>query len=90
MQSLRRGARRVEVAWIDSAARYEWHPEHEALRESEDDYMLCCSVGYVLRETSDKLTLTQSFTANHDGTRDVGGTLSIPKLAIREIKELRR
>lgn len=91
MNELRNGAERVEVEWIDSNSVTGWHPETEALMDIErPDHMLCCSIGYVIHEDENKLVITNGFAAQGAGLRDVGDVMSIPKVAIRDTKYLRR
>lgn len=91
MNDLRESARRVEVEWVDSASNSEWESEYDVLLDAERaDEQLCCSIGYVILDTDEKLVIVQSFSAQPEGKRNVSAALSIPAAAIRAIKELRR
>jgi len=91
MNELRGSSERVEVEWIDSSGTSGWHPESEALTDLQrPDHMLCCTIGYVIHEDSDKIVLTSSFAAQGAGMRDVGDVIAIPQFAIRDRRTLRR
>jgi hypothetical protein len=78
------------VEWIDSAGGTRWMQLSEIVGNGPDR---CFSVGYVLRETDDQLTLLQSL-APHDDHQDYGQSgdnyIVIPKFAITKSRTLRK
>lgn len=91
MRDLRNGSRRVEVDWIDSTSHDGWDDEHKVLAESEqDDYMTCCTIGYLIKETDELVMLAGSLSTSGPRSRNVGHVMSIPKSAIVARRELRR
>lgn len=88
---LRDGAERVEIEWADSTSDHGWDDEDAVLQSHErSDHMLCCSVGYVIKDADDHIIIAQSFSATGPRSRGVGNVLTIPKSQIRDIKTLRR
>ena len=80
---LRNGARRVEVEWVDSGAELGWNDEETVLGAVERrDYALCVSVGYLVYEDDDKVTLAQSLATTGRRGRLLGDVISIPKVAV--------
>ena len=77
------------VEWIDSSGSSGWQLLEDAAAIEPDR---CTSVGFVIAETTDRLTLLQSLT-NRKGTKvkDHGDhVLTIPKSAIRKTVVLRK
>ena len=70
----------AEVHWTDSAARYGWEDfddNHEALR-----LVACRTVGYIVRDDEDMLSLAQSLGDSND---TVNGAMTIPRAVIQKI-----
>jgi hypothetical protein len=70
----------VEVKWLDSQAFDGWHSKNEML--SWDDSMVCFSVGYLLRESQDRVVLVMSESIG-SGALDNG--MTIPRTSILNI-----
>lgn len=67
------------IEWLDSCAQSFWSDEKLA-KDLRPDH--CSTVGFVVNETDEFVTVIQSFT-NRDGEQDQAGhTLCIPKFAI--------
>ena len=81
---MKTGLRLVRVDWLDalSVSQKGWkdRADVEALGPIE-----CVSVGFVLKETKDKITLAASITADNA----VDGDICIPKSWISKIQELK-
>ena len=74
----------VEVEWVDSAGRSDWHELDEASRLLER--LACRSVGYMVIDNADGIVLTQ-------GVGAMGlwlSSMAIPRSAIRNVTTLRR
>jgi len=77
------GRRLVLITWIDSTsvnAAGRWISPRDL-----DDLQLgtCKSVGWVYRQTVDEIVIF-----SHDGGDDLGGDICIPRVCIKEIKDL--
>lgn len=70
------------VEWLDSAGLSRWTPIKELQRRSL--VSRCLSVGFVLKEDDDQVTLLQSLDPGQlEGDDDNGdNTITIPKIAI--------
>jgi hypothetical protein len=80
--------KRVQVTWIDSISDGAWVTREEAVsRATKDDILDCTSVGLLLADTDDYVLLATSHMRDGDL---VQGLLQIPRVAVREVKELRR
>lgn len=85
--------RRVEVEWIDSAGEDGWRHAGDVLDESSrDGYTTCYCTGYLVGETDTAITLALGYTVNPGtGLHDAYlAPLTIPQVAVVEMKELRR
>lgn len=68
------------VEWLDSTGMHGWRDLKENVSLEPDH---CMTVGFVIKETDDYLTLLQSHTARKDGDLDSGdNSICIPKFAI--------
>ena len=78
------------VDWLDSSGASGWQLIEDAAVMEPDP---CTSVGFVIAETEDRLTLLQSFT-NRKATakaKDMGDhALTIPKCSITRVVVLRK
>lgn len=86
--------RRVEVEWIDSAQKTGWRSADETLDwiNLGTEALTCWSVGYLVDEREDSITLAPHYTIDtRTGLHDeYGDPMTIPRVAVVEIKELRR
>lgn len=74
------------VEWVDSSGRGHWHAMKEA-RDLVPDR--CTTVGFVLTESDDYLTLIQSFTnRKEEDDNQADNAISIPKVAITKMETL--
>ena len=67
------------VTWIDSIGSSGWRTIDEIPLESE----ICTSIGWLIRETKETITLVGSKSLQ---TNSFNGVLTIPKIAIRKKK----
>lgn len=74
----------VMVRWVDSLRNSAWDKRsvHESMVASE-----CTSVGYLLKDGEEDIIIYQSIDPD---TNSVGCSLTIPKVAVREVIKLRR
>ena len=74
----------VLVNWLDSNSNSAWHNITEAkhLRPSP-----CVTIGYVLEDTEEYITIASSFATENDSVSDV---ICIPKFAVQSIETIRR
>jgi hypothetical protein len=73
----------VEVEWVDSTGRSDWHEPDEAKRLL--DMLICRSSGYLVADDERGIVITQ-------GVGEMGNWLSsmaIPREAIRKITKLK-
>lgn len=75
----------VEVFWVDSYSRSGWEDADEMLKNLDDKDIGCLTVGYLLRETDDRVTIIQS----QAGVGNIGDAMTIPKRAILEMSTLK-
>jgi len=73
----------VEVEWVDSQAFDGWHGSEEM--KNWNDSLVCKSVGYLLRESEDRMVLVMSESFG-SGALDNG--MTIPRVAIIQIRHL--
>lgn len=81
---------RVEVEWVDSVtASSNWSTLRDLKR---DGARRCTSVGYLVNETEDVLTLAQSLGYDEiEEAEEFGQPITIPRVALlSEPRELRR
>ncbi len=79
----------VEVEWVDSSGRDGWQTEEAAKIRPHKIY----SVGYVVEEAEEFITLVESRTSlnsDNDKVQTHGCALSIPKVAIKKTRILRK
>jgi hypothetical protein len=70
----------VYVEWIDSCAKGFWHALKEATALSPDH---CCTVGFLVNETEEFITLSGSHTNRVASEEDqADASICIPKIAI--------
>lgn len=75
------------VEWIDSSGSSGWQPIEDAAKIVPDP---CLSVGFVIHEADDYLTLFQSVTTRKSGRDYVDQVLAIPKCSITRTVVLRK
>ena len=75
------------VEWIDSSGASGWQPIEDAALVEPDP---CMSVGFVIGETPDHLTLLQSVTNRKSGKNHADHVLTIPKCSIIRMVVLRK
>lgn len=73
----------IYVEWVDSSHNTGWQTAEAALKE--DHLLDCKTVGFLIKETDDHLTVAQSSAVDPD---QVDGVLTIPKVAITKRKYL--
>lgn len=74
------------VEWIDSCAESGWQPIRDLAKNSPDP---CVSVGFVIAESGEHITLMQSHTERLGGDQTGSAALTIPKFAITRSEILR-
>lgn len=74
----------VMVTWVDSVRNSAWDTRqaHEAINPSE-----CVSVGFLLSEDDDKIII---YNSDDPALNSLGMSLTIPRIAVRSITELRK
>lgn len=77
------------VTWVDSESYNGWRPVKEALTSCKEADLRCCSVGFVMYEDKEKLTVVTSMTKDEGA---VHTSMSIPKCAVvsRQVLKVRR
>ncbi len=75
------------IEWVDSQGDGSWRPLGEA---AKSDMSRCTSVGYIVGESDDAVTLAQSIDPGVEDERRamVDNTVTIPKVAITSRKVL--
>ena len=74
----------VEIQWVDSTGRSDWHDPQQAV--DLDGLLECVSVGYLISETPRSVTISQ-------GSGSMGNYLSsmaIPRVAIVKLTQVRK
>lgn len=72
----------VQITWIDAIGGDGWTTEKEL---KEQELIIHNSVGYVVMEDDDKVTITMSYDKDHES---LGAWLCIPRRYIVEMREL--
>lgn len=72
----------VQITWVDAIGGDGWTTEKEL---KEQELIIHNSVGYVVMEDNDKVTITMSYDADKD---NLGAWLCIPKRYIVEMREI--
>jgi len=70
----------VKVTWVDSKHVFGWHHQDDV---KDLAAIVCESVGFLLEDNLEELKLAQSLSGE-----SVGNLLAIPKIVVKEIKEL--
>ena len=73
----------VVVVWKDIISRSEWVGTISEIKK-EMEPVLCVTVGWIVDKTKEKITLADSFTADHD----FGGITSIPQEVVVNMFDL--
>jgi hypothetical protein len=73
----------VEVEWVDSCYHQGWQDTDIAKNKQVSR---CSSVGYVIRDDKDQLTIAQGMTSNDN----VGDMVAIPRVSIIKVTTLIR
>lgn len=85
-QPTARKPRLLYVEWDDSSSESGvWKSEH-VLRGNK--LMRCHTIGWVVHETSEHMTLASSWCKTGQDHRDYSGDMTIPKAAIRRKRRL--
>jgi hypothetical protein len=93
VEALTAKPRRVEVEWIDSAAHPGWNISTDLLDDIErEDALKCWSCGYMINEGVDHITLALSYNIDpRTGLHgEYGDTITIPRVALVGVRDLRR
>jgi|TARA_R110000764_G_scaffold158550_2_gene246346 hypothetical protein len=70
----------IQIYWIDAKSYTEWR-SHSDLEEN--DVSLCCSTGYVIKETVETILIASDISFDDNGTLDsIGNSITIPKSLI--------
>jgi hypothetical protein len=70
----------IQIYWIDAKSYTEWR-SHSDLEEN--DVSLCCSTGYVIKETVETILIASDISFDENGTLDsIGNSITIPKSLI--------
>lgn len=77
-----RSLRVVQVTWDDSVSTGSYWTPRDALEDWCKNQLFIITVGFVVKETGEHLTLSAS------AGSEFGAVISIPKVAILETKEL--
>lgn len=77
----------VLVHWIDSCGEGGWQQVRDAQRDAREVSLEARSVGFVIDETDDWLLLAMG---EMHAAKVVHDTMQIPKVAIREVIQLRK
>lgn len=78
--------KRLEVEWRDSYQTHGWEQIEKTKTETaEPNYLNCTSVGYLIDDSNDRLTLAMSL-GQHANAADF---LTIPREAILNMRPLR-
>lgn len=75
---------KIYVEWIDSAALRGWQ-HGSTLTESETDLCKIVSIGFLIRESKDYITISTSVSSG-GSTMD---PLTIPKVAIKKLRRIK-
>lgn len=79
----------VEVVWLDSEHHADWEGLSKVLEEQESVSLGCRSVGYLIADKEDRVILSTSYTSEESEEAQVSYYITIPKIAVLDIKELR-
>lgn len=85
--------RRVEFDWVDSAAHQGPWDEHDAIVANVERVgaLNCHTVGYLIHEDDDTVTIAQSVTYDLNRLSLLGHAMTIPRVAIvGKMRDLRR
>lgn len=79
----------LEIDWVDSHMKGSWVGVDHAKNYASDPGK-CKSVGYLVGETEEMITLVMNLSLNHKTHEvvDVADAMSIPKVAIRSRNEI--
>lgn len=78
----------VEVLWVDAFNLAAGWRDIERIRADADEQILNWSAGYLIGETPDSIVITVAI--NHDFEQAAGGLTVIPRVQVRQIRNLRR
>lgn len=75
----------VRVTWVDSMASYGWDSVEDKIDKAKSpDQLMCASVGYLLHEDDNGVSLVQSFSAGGQAH----SLITIPKASVRSVEKL--
>lgn len=72
----------VIIEWVDSVRASDW----TYIEDVDEKPMNCISVGFLLKETNDSVTIAQNYGLKPE---QVCNLMTIPKRSIRSIKEIK-
>jgi len=70
--------KKVRIKWYDAYSIDSWKPL-DVILEATEEPMLCNTVGYILQDTSEAITICHSFNEENQ----VCGVIQIPKCSIQ-------
>ena len=76
----------IWISWVDSTEYSRWNNREDLEEDFDKDTLLCESVGWIIKEDKDRLMIGPHYSK---GTNSFSGTFSIPKVAIKEIVEIK-
>lgn len=76
----------VLVRWIDSSSRAGWQNRKKATRQMGAKDAQCVTAGFLLRKSKNRLILA----LNMADTGEAGHLMSIPRVAIKRVRKLKR
>lgn len=82
------GFKIVEILWVDSEHSADWSKLSDVLEDQGS--LECKSVGYLIADKEDRMILATSLSSDETYEENVSAYLTIPRLAILSVKELRK
>ena len=80
----------LEICWEDSVSSNRWQHKNDYLKDPNENYINHKSVGYLLNETSNTITIMQSYglKSQPDGDYATAERQMIPKKCITKIRRI--
>lgn len=79
----------IECIWVDSEHNSDWSKLDDVLEEQSGS-LECRSVGYLIADKDDRIILATSISADESTEESVSAYITIPRVAIISIRELRK
>lgn len=76
----------ILIKWVDSMTSSGW--QHEDNIDLDDKYIYKESVGFFYKETDEAITIAQNKDDDGEPKQNVAAIMTIPKVAIKSIKEI--